>query len=89
MSEQEKKVVEKLKEAIPKMNDFQKGYVLGMVEGSASVSKISQQKRLGTQKQKNRKQDIDSREICRNLQIKCVCNTGNQLIQLICDGGRK
>ena len=30
MSEQEKKVVEKLKEAIPKMNDF---------EGSASVSK--------------------------------------------------
>lgn len=42
VSEQEKKVVEKLKEAIPKMNDFQKGYVLGMVEGSASVSKISQ-----------------------------------------------
>lgn len=36
MSEQEKKVVEKLKDAIPKMNDFQKGYVLGMVEGSAS-----------------------------------------------------
>ena len=39
MSEQDKKVVEKLKAAIPKMNDFQKGYVLGMVEGSASVSK--------------------------------------------------
>ena len=38
MSEQEKKVVEKLKGVIPKMNDFQKGYVLGMVEGSASVS---------------------------------------------------
>lgn len=35
MSEQEKKVVEKLKEVIPKMSDFQKGYVLGMVEGSA------------------------------------------------------
>lgn len=39
MSEQEKKVVEKLKDVIPKMNDFQKGYVLGMVEGSASAMK--------------------------------------------------
>lgn len=39
MSEQEKKVVEKLKDAIPKMNDFQKGYVLGMVEGSAKSRK--------------------------------------------------
>ena len=37
VSEQEKKVVEKLKNVIPKMNDFQKGYVLGMVVGSASV----------------------------------------------------
>ena len=37
MSEQEKKVIEKLKGVIPKMNDFQKGYVLGMVEGSTSA----------------------------------------------------
>lgn len=36
MSEKEKQVVEKLRDAIPKMTDFQKGYVLGMVESSAS-----------------------------------------------------
>ena len=34
MSEQEKKIVEKLKDAIPSMSDFQKGYVLGMVESN-------------------------------------------------------
>jgi hypothetical protein len=33
MSEKEKNVVEKLKEAIPKMSDFDKGYILGKVEG--------------------------------------------------------
>ena len=44
MSEQEKKDVEKLKDAIPKMNDFQKGYVLGMVEGSAGKSKHKTEK---------------------------------------------
>lgn len=36
MSEKEKRVVEKLRDAIPNMTDFQKGYVLGMVESSAS-----------------------------------------------------
>ena len=36
MSEKEKEIVEKLTDAIPKMNDFQKGYMLGMVEGSNS-----------------------------------------------------
>ncbi len=36
MSEKEKEIVEKLTDAIPKMNDFQKGYMLGMVEGSSS-----------------------------------------------------
>ena len=50
MSEQEKKVVEKLKEAIPKMNVFQKGYVLGMVEGSASVSKNQAVEETGNSK---------------------------------------
>lgn len=37
MSEKEKRVVEKLRDAIPNMTDFQKGYVLGMVESSASM----------------------------------------------------
>lgn len=32
MSEKEKRIVEKLKEAIPKMSDFDKGYILGKVE---------------------------------------------------------
>lgn len=36
LSEKEKEIVEKLTDAIPKMNDFQKGYMLGMVEGSNS-----------------------------------------------------
>lgn len=32
MSEKEKRIVEKLKEAIPQMSDFDKGYILGKVE---------------------------------------------------------
>lgn len=32
MSEKEKKIVEKLKEAIPKMSEFDKGYIFGKVE---------------------------------------------------------
>lgn len=32
MSEKEKRIVEKLKEAIPKMSEFDKGYILGKVE---------------------------------------------------------
>lgn len=47
MSEQEKKVVEKLKEAIPKMTDFQKGYVLGMVEGSAKKQESEEYNQKG------------------------------------------
>ena len=35
MSEKEKQIVEKLKEAIPKMSDFDKGYILGKVESIA------------------------------------------------------
>lgn len=35
MSEKEKQVVEKLKQAIPKMSEFDKGYILGMVENIA------------------------------------------------------
>ena len=36
MSEKEKRVVEKLRDAIPNMTDFQKGYVLRIVQSSAS-----------------------------------------------------
>lgn len=32
MSEKEKRIVEKLKNAIPKMSEFDKGYILGRVE---------------------------------------------------------
>ena len=39
MSEKEKQVVEKLKEAIPQMSDFDKGYILGKVESMAEQKK--------------------------------------------------
>lgn len=39
MSEKEKQVVEKLKNAIPKMSDFDKGYILGKVESMAEQKK--------------------------------------------------
>nr|DAF82243.1 MAG TPA: hypothetical protein [Caudoviricetes sp.] len=35
MSEKEKQIVEKPKDAIPKMSDFDKGYILGKVENMA------------------------------------------------------
>lgn len=38
MSEKEKQIVEKLKDAIPKMSDFDKGYILGKVENIAENS---------------------------------------------------
>lgn len=44
MSEKEKQVVEKLKEAIPKMSDFDKGYILGKVEGMAGQKKEEKRK---------------------------------------------
>lgn len=39
MSEKEKRIVEKLKEAIPKMSEFDKGYILGKVENIADENK--------------------------------------------------
>lgn len=39
MSEKEKQVVEKLRDAIPKMSDFDKGYILGKVESMADRKK--------------------------------------------------
>lgn len=44
MSEKEKQVVEKLKEAIPKMSDFDKGYILGKVENMTEQSKEKEEK---------------------------------------------
>lgn len=45
MSEKEKQVVEKLKEAIPQMSDFDKGYILGKVESMAERKKKMRRKR--------------------------------------------
>ena len=44
MSEKEKNVVEKLKEAIPKMSEFDKGYILGKVESIAEEKKDEKSK---------------------------------------------
>lgn len=38
MSEKEKDIIRKLKEAIPKMSDFDKGYILGKTEKMAEES---------------------------------------------------
>ena len=45
MSEKEKKIVEKLKEAIPQMSDFDKGYILGKVESMADRKKEDAEKK--------------------------------------------
>ena len=47
MSEKEKKIVEKLKEAIPKMSDFDKGYILGKVESMADEKKGKEEESEG------------------------------------------
>ena len=47
MSEREKQVVEKLKEAIPKMSDFDKGYILGKVESMANEKKDNEKESEG------------------------------------------
>lgn len=44
MSEKGKQVVENLKEAIPHMSDFDKGYILGKVENMAEQSKEKEEK---------------------------------------------
>lgn len=43
MSEKEKQVVEKLRDAIPKMSDFDKGYILGKVESMAECSRKNEE----------------------------------------------
>ena len=47
MSEKEKQVVEKLKEAIPKMSYFDKGYILGKVESMADEKKDNKEESEG------------------------------------------
>lgn len=42
MSEKEKRIVEKLKDAIPQMSDFDKGYILGKVEKLSEFSQTSE-----------------------------------------------
>ena len=45
--EMEKIIVEKLKEAIPKMSDFDKGYILGKVESMADEKKDNEEEKEG------------------------------------------
>lgn len=45
MSEKEKQVVEKLKAVIPKMSEFDKGYILGMVENIAGQKEGEEKKK--------------------------------------------
>ena len=47
MSEKEQQAVEKLKEAIPKMSDFDKGYILGKVESMADEKKNNEKESEG------------------------------------------
>lgn len=47
MSEKEKQIVEKLKDAIPKMSEFDKGYILGKVEGMSDEKKENKQESEG------------------------------------------
>lgn len=44
MSEKEKRIVEKLKDAIPKMSEFDKGYILGKTESLSEKKDDSDQK---------------------------------------------
>ena len=43
MSEKEKAIVEKIKQAIPKMSEFDKGYFLGKVENIAKKKKSKEE----------------------------------------------
>ena len=45
--EMEKIIVEKLKEAIPKMSEFDKGYILGKVESMADEKKDNEEESEG------------------------------------------
>lgn len=49
MSEKEKQIMNTIIEGLPKMSEFEKGYVLGIVEGKVSEK---EQKKDGGQKEK-------------------------------------
>lgn len=53
MSEKEKKIVEKLKRAIPNMSDFDKGYILGKTEKMAEESVKKQEEEKCTKSTQN------------------------------------
>lgn len=48
MSEKEKKALEVIKEAIPKMSEFEMGYILGMGEAMANrKNEAAEEKKVG------------------------------------------
>ena len=47
MSEKEKEIMNKLKDAIPKMSYFDKGYILGKVESMADEKKDNKEESEG------------------------------------------
>ena len=53
MREKEKKIVEKLKRAIPNMSDFDKGYILGKTEKMAEESVKKQEEEKCTKNMQN------------------------------------
>lgn len=61
MSEKEKRIVEKLKDAIPQMSDFDKGYILGKVE---KFSEFSQTSEDSGKKKKIRERETDESILC-------------------------
>lgn len=48
MSEKEKRIVEKLKDAIPNMSEFDKGYILGKAESFSEKKDDSDQEQKET-----------------------------------------
>ena len=64
MSEKEKQVVEKLKEAIPKMSDFDKGYILGKVESMADEKKNNEKESEGQYERGNNNKQSDTNRDC-------------------------
>ena len=43
MSEKEKKIMDTIIEGLPKMSEFEKGYVLGIIEGKVSEKEQKQE----------------------------------------------
>ena len=71
MSEKEKKIVEKLKRAIPNMSDFDKGYILGKTEKMAEES-VKKQEEEKTDPEPGMSEETRAKfqQVMRNLQGK-------------------